>query len=127
DPRPVEIGADVWIAGRVTVLPGTTIGDGSVITAGSVVSGTIPAGVVAGGVPARVLRRTGPSAEPPPAPEAPARAVAPEPAHRALLIADFTVSELARRLADGEPPVVAAEEAPFGQVAQTLLAGVAGE
>ncbi len=55
--RPVRIGADVWIAGRVTVLPGASIGDGSVITAGSVVEGDIPAGVVAGGIPARVLRR----------------------------------------------------------------------
>src|SRR5262249_1587101 len=38
DARPVVIGSDVWIAGRVTVLPGSSIGDGSVITAGSIVS-----------------------------------------------------------------------------------------
>jgi acyl carrier protein len=39
------------------VLRGSRIGKGSVVTAGSVVSGEIPAGVIAGGVPARVLRR----------------------------------------------------------------------
>jgi len=122
DPRPVEIGADVWIAGRVTVLPGARIGDGSVITAGSVVSGEIPAGVVAGGIPARVLRSLK---------EAPQQAQAPsprpEPRHRAVLIADFTISELARQLDGDEVPRVASEEAPFGQVAQTLLAESFGD
>lgn len=54
---PVVIEEDVWLAGRVSVLKGARIGKGSVITAGSVVSGEIPAGVIAGGVPARVLRR----------------------------------------------------------------------
>ena len=55
-PRPVEIGDNVWLAVRVTVLPGAKIGAGAVITAGSVVEGEIPPGVLAGGVPARVLR-----------------------------------------------------------------------
>jgi long-chain acyl-CoA synthetase len=54
---PIEIGNDVWLAYRVTVLRGSKIGDGSVITAGSVVAGEIPPGVIAGGNPARVLRR----------------------------------------------------------------------
>jgi len=54
--RPISIGSRVWLAGRVTVLPGATIGDGSVIGAGSVVEGDIPAGVLAAGIPARVLR-----------------------------------------------------------------------
>jgi acetyltransferase-like isoleucine patch superfamily enzyme/acyl carrier protein len=54
---PIVIGEDVWLAGRVSVLRGSRIGKGSVITAGSVVSGEIPAGVIAGGVPARVIRR----------------------------------------------------------------------
>jgi acetyltransferase-like isoleucine patch superfamily enzyme/acyl carrier protein len=56
---PIEIGDDVWLASRVVVLKGAQIGPGSVITAGSVVSGVIPAHVIAGGVPARVLRRIG--------------------------------------------------------------------
>ena len=53
---PIEIGSDVWLGGRVTVLAGSRIGDGSVIGAGSVVSGDVPAGVIASGNPLRVLR-----------------------------------------------------------------------
>jgi acetyltransferase-like isoleucine patch superfamily enzyme len=56
EPRPVEIGDGAWLAARVTVLPGTRIGAAAVIAAGSVVSGDIPPGSVAGGIPARVLR-----------------------------------------------------------------------
>jgi len=56
EPRPVEIGDGAWLAARVTVLPGARIGAGAVIAAGSVVAGEIPAGNVAGGIPARVLR-----------------------------------------------------------------------
>jgi FkbH-like protein len=52
----VEIGDEVWLAARVTILPGSRIGAGTVITAGSTVSGEIPAGVIAGGIPARVIR-----------------------------------------------------------------------
>jgi acetyltransferase-like isoleucine patch superfamily enzyme len=56
DPRPIEIGDGAWLAARVTVLPGSRIGAGAVIAAGSVVAGDIPAGNVAGGIPARILR-----------------------------------------------------------------------
>lgn len=56
EPRPIEIGDGVWLAVRVTVLPGVRIGADSVITAGSVVTESIPPGVIAGGIPARVLR-----------------------------------------------------------------------
>ena len=56
DPRPVEIGDGAWLAARVTVLPGTRIGAGAVIAAGSVVAGDIPPGSLAGGIPARILR-----------------------------------------------------------------------
>lgn len=127
--RPIEVGAGAWLAGRVTVLPGSRIGAGSVITAGSVVSGEIPPGVVAGGIPARVLRhldgdaRPAPERAASPAPEPPA---APPPAARGTLIADFTVDALARFLADpADLPVLAATVAPFGQVAQALLQGPA--
>lgn len=54
--RPVVIGSDVWIGHRVMILPGSRIEDGAVIGAGAVVSGTIPAYSIAGGVPARVIR-----------------------------------------------------------------------
>jgi hypothetical protein len=56
EPRAVEIGDGAWLAARVTVLPGTRIGAGAVIAAGSVVAGNIPDGAVAGGIPARILR-----------------------------------------------------------------------
>ena len=54
--RPITVGDDVWFGGHVTVLPGVSIGSGSVIGAGSVVTRDIPAGVVAAGNPCRVLR-----------------------------------------------------------------------
>ncbi len=56
EPRGVEIGDGAWLAARVTVLPGARIGAGAIIAAGSVVAGHIPAGMIAGGIPARVLR-----------------------------------------------------------------------
>ncbi len=63
-PRPIEIGDDVWLAARVTVLPGAKIGRGAVIGAGSVVRGTIPPGTIAMGNPARPLVRLAAVAKP---------------------------------------------------------------
>ena len=54
--RPITIGNSVWLGGNVTVLAGVTIGDGTVVAAGSVVTKDLPAGVVAAGNPCRVLR-----------------------------------------------------------------------
>ena len=56
DPDPVVIGDNVWLGARVIVLPGVTIGEGSVVGAGSVVTGDIPARSLAVGSPARVIR-----------------------------------------------------------------------
>jgi len=53
---PVKIGSDVWIGSSVVILPGITIGDKSVIGAGSVVTHDIPENVIAVGNPCRVLR-----------------------------------------------------------------------
>ena len=50
------MGNNVWIGGHVVVLPGVSIGDNSVIGAGSVVSKNIPAGVLAAGNPCKVIR-----------------------------------------------------------------------
>lgn len=57
--RPVTIGDNVWIGGGAIICPGVTVGVNSTIAAGSVVTKDIPAGVVAGGNPCRVLRRLG--------------------------------------------------------------------
>ena len=54
-PRPIVIEDDVWLAGRVVVTAGVTIGRGSVIGAGAVVTRDVPAYSVAVGVPARVI------------------------------------------------------------------------
>lgn len=53
------IGDGVWIAGNVIVTPNTRIGDHTVIAAGAVVTGDIPPFCVAGGIPARPLRKRG--------------------------------------------------------------------
>jgi acetyltransferase-like isoleucine patch superfamily enzyme len=56
---PVSIGGNVWIGMNCTILPGVTIGDNTVIGAGSVVTKSIPANVVAYGSPCRVIRPVG--------------------------------------------------------------------
>ncbi|MGN0848170.1 MAG: sugar O-acetyltransferase [Victivallaceae bacterium] len=54
--QPIHIGNNVWLGAGVIVLPGVTIGDNSVVGAGSVVTKDIPANVVAVGNPCRILR-----------------------------------------------------------------------
>ena len=54
--EPVTLGKSVWLPWRVFLMPGTTIGDGSVIGANSLVSGTIPPYSLAVGSPAKVIR-----------------------------------------------------------------------
>lgn len=56
---PIHIGRNCWLGAGVIVLPGVTIGDNTVIGAGSVVTKDIPANVVAVGNPCRVLREIG--------------------------------------------------------------------
>jgi acetyltransferase-like isoleucine patch superfamily enzyme len=53
---PIILEDDVWLGTGVIVLRGVKIGHGAVIAAGAVVSRDVPAGMLAGGVPARVLR-----------------------------------------------------------------------
>lgn len=54
--KPIEIGDNVWVASSATICGGVKIGSNSVIAAGSVVVRDIPDGVLAGGVPAKVIR-----------------------------------------------------------------------
>jgi maltose O-acetyltransferase len=55
--EPITIEDNVWLGGGVIVLPGVTIGRDTVVGAGAVVTRDLPAGVVAVGNPARVIRR----------------------------------------------------------------------
>lgn len=54
---PITVGDDVWIGASVVVLPGVTIGNNSIIGAGSVVNKDIPEGVIAVGNPCKILRK----------------------------------------------------------------------
>ena len=53
--RDVRIGNDVWLGARVVVTAGVTIGDGCIVGAGAVVTRDLPPGVIAAGVPAKVI------------------------------------------------------------------------
>lgn len=140
--RPITIGAGAWLAGRVTVLPGVTVGPGAVITAGSIVADDIPAGVVAGGIPARVIRRIDDVAVQESLPATVQRVVAARiapvaastmpavtlPALRGVVLADFTTGDLAIRLADPTVgPVMEVVDAPYCQTTQGLLTGAPGD
>jgi len=57
--RPIKIGKNVWIGMNSIILKGVTIGENSVITAGSLVKTDIPPNVLAGGNPARVIKPLG--------------------------------------------------------------------
>ncbi|WP_233187999.1 DapH/DapD/GlmU-related protein [Actinomyces qiguomingii] len=56
-PAPISIGDDVWIGAGAVVCPGVSVGAGAIVAAAAVVTRDVPAGVVVGGVPARVLRK----------------------------------------------------------------------
>ena len=62
--RPVVVGNDVWICDRVIILPGITVGDGSILAAGAVVTRDVPPYAIVGGVPARIIRMRNEKAEP---------------------------------------------------------------
>lgn len=55
--KSITIGEDVWVGGSVVICPGTSIGDRTVIGAGSVVTKDIPADVFAAGNPCKVIRK----------------------------------------------------------------------
>lgn len=56
-PTPISIGKNVWIGAAATVMPGVTIGDNSIVGAGSVVTKDVPANTIVAGVPAKIIRK----------------------------------------------------------------------
>ena len=62
-PAPIVVGCNVWIGSNSTILQGVTIGDNSIIAAGSVVTKDVPANAIVAGVPARFIRSISPEEE----------------------------------------------------------------
>lgn len=56
---PIVMEDDCWVGANATILPGVTIGKGSVVAAGAVVCKNVGEGVLVGGVPAKVLKVLG--------------------------------------------------------------------
>jgi hypothetical protein len=54
--KPVKIGNNVWVGAHATILQGVTIGDNAIIAAGAVVAKDVPANVIVGGVPAKIIK-----------------------------------------------------------------------
>ena len=54
--KKVVLGKNVWVGSHATILPGVTVGDGSIIAAGAVVTKDVPERCIAAGVPARVIK-----------------------------------------------------------------------
>lgn len=55
--RPITLGTNVWVGGGAILCPGVTVGDNTVIGAGAIVTKDLPAGVLAVGNPAKVVRQ----------------------------------------------------------------------
>ena len=55
-PAPIVLGKNVWVGSNSTILQGVAIGDNAVVAAGAVVTKNVPANVVVGGVPARIIK-----------------------------------------------------------------------
>lgn len=56
-PKPIHIKQNAWIGANATILQGVTIGENSVVAAGSVVSTDVPDNVVVGGIPAKFIKK----------------------------------------------------------------------
>jgi acetyltransferase-like isoleucine patch superfamily enzyme len=56
-PKPIHIKKNAWIGANATILQGVTIGENSVVAAGSVVSADVPDNVIVGGTPAKIIKQ----------------------------------------------------------------------
>ena len=63
-PRRGRIGRKDWLGAAVTVVPGITIGDGAIVSAGAGVTKDVPANAIVAGIPATLIRMTGFDAQP---------------------------------------------------------------
>lgn len=54
--KPIHIGRNVWIGSNAVITSGVTIGDNAIIAAGAVVTKSVPANMIAGGVPAKIIK-----------------------------------------------------------------------
>ncbi|MDP4184988.1 MAG: sugar O-acetyltransferase [Bacteroidota bacterium] len=57
--KPIVIKRNVWIGAAATILPGITVGENAVVAAGALVTRDVPANVVVGGVPAKIIKTIG--------------------------------------------------------------------
>lgn len=55
-PAAIHIGRNVWVGSGSTILAGVTVGDNAIIAAGAVVSKDVPANMIVGGVPAKIIK-----------------------------------------------------------------------
>lgn len=55
--NPVELGENCWVGERAVILPGVTLGEWSVVAAGSVVTKSVPPYTIVAGNPARIIKR----------------------------------------------------------------------
>ncbi len=55
-PKPIHIKKNAWIGANATILHGVTIGENSVVAAGSVVSKDVPDNTIVGGIPAKIIK-----------------------------------------------------------------------
>jgi len=66
--KSIRLGNNVWIGSGAIILPGVTIGDGSVVAAGAVVTKDVPPMTLVGGNPARPIKQIAACAQPVPGP-----------------------------------------------------------
>jgi maltose O-acetyltransferase len=118
---PVVLGDDVWLTIRVRVHKGVTIGAGTIVTAGSVVTSDLPPHVIAGGVPARPIKDRKVGNGKPARPPAPSRMH--EVAHRGSQALDRYLGRFALGAADVLGPSALVHGRPLVENLGTMRIG----